>query len=114
MRADLDAVHSELCRLRNDLARHLASEDDALAHLSPVARRLVTDGQQRLRALIDELLAAPSGDGRSDCACLARSDELFMLLLRQARLENDLVARARGDGRSRRASPGTRGETSTR
>lgn len=96
MGADVDAVHGELCELRNDLARHLSSESDSIAQLSPVARRLVTKGTKRLRSLIDELLAATGGDADADCACLARSDELFVELMRQARLENDVfVARSR-------------------
>lgn len=51
----------------------------------------------RLAALAADLdavhgeLCRPGADGDGDCTCLARSDELFFQLTRQARLENDLL-----------------------
>jgi hypothetical protein len=89
--ADVDTVHSELCRLRNLLTQHLSCEDDSIRQLSPLARRVVTDGQRRLRALIDEFLARAGTPGGSGCECVARSGELLRQLTRQARLENGLL-----------------------
>jgi hypothetical protein len=89
--ADVDTVHGELCRLRNLLTHHLSCEHDSIRELSPVARRVVADGQRRLRGLIDELLVATGAAGDSRCECIARSDELFSQLTRQARLENGLL-----------------------
>jgi hypothetical protein len=86
---DVDAVRAELCTLRNAIAHH---EQDALAHHSPLASRVVTQGQQQLRDLVDRLLGATvAHGGNGNCTCLAGAVELTRLLMRQARLEADII-----------------------
>jgi hypothetical protein len=92
---DLDAVHQELCRLRNDLARHVASEGPELQGLSLVSRRVVLDGQERLRVLIDDVIAGASS-GATECSCLARAGDIVRSLTRQARLEVGLLTDQHG------------------
>jgi hypothetical protein len=87
---DLDAVHQQLCRLRNDLARHVLSEGPELDDLSPVSRRVVLDGQERLRVLIDDVIGGTRADA-PECVCLARAGDIVRSLTRQARLEVGLL-----------------------
>lgn len=106
--ADLDGVHAELCTLRNALNRHSSGEDDSIVQLSPAARRVAADGQRRLRGLVDALLSSTAG-GDPGCECLARADELFRLLNRQARLENGLFAARFGATEAPGVCPGETG-----
>ena len=92
---DLDAVHRELCRLRNDLACHVVSEGPKLQALSPVSRRVVLQGQERLRKLIDEVIAG-TPIGASECSCLVRAGDIVRSLTRQARLEVGLLTDQHG------------------
>ena len=92
---DLEAVHRELCQLRNDLAGHVASEAPKLESLAPVSRRVVLDGQERLRMLIDDVIAG-SPAGASECSCLARAGDILRSLARQARLEVGLLTDQHG------------------
>ncbi|GEM_PF-2782759 len=83
---DDDALHSELCGLRNALTEHLRAERlDAPTNES--VGRIVLEGQQRLLRLVDGLLFGPR-DGVDDCNCLVRATEVDIALRRQARLES--------------------------
>lgn len=87
---DVDALHDEVCRLRNALVEHgvgTGPPDDGDVHV-----RLARDGQQRLLHFIDELLAT-THEGAETCTCLVRGAELRSLLIRQLRLEARTVAR---------------------
>ena len=90
--ADVPTLHRELCRLRNELTDHLADEASELERLASVPRRVVVIGQQRLRALIDDLLADSTTGPQGQCACLSRTADIVRALARQARLENDLLS----------------------
>jgi hypothetical protein len=87
---ETDRVHSILCRIRTDLTKHLASEAPQLHSLEGATLAAVTRGQQRLLALVDEMLLAPV----NDCACLRRSAELGHQIRRQAKLEAALLPSA--------------------
>lgn len=89
---DADALHDEVCRLRNALISHLHHErvDGASDDLG---QRLSRHGQQRLLRFIDELLSSTSEGGSDDCTCLVRAAELRALLLRQVKLENRTPSR---------------------
>jgi hypothetical protein len=68
----------------------VVGEGTKVQALSPVSRRLVLDGQRRLRMLIDDVIAG-SPAGASECACLARTGDIMRSLARQARLEIGLL-----------------------
>ena len=87
---DVDGLHAALCRLRNDLAEHVAMEADAVAAMHGAADT-VRNGQRRLARLVDSMLAAGDEDG--SCACIVRAAELRAELVRQVRLEASLGAR---------------------
>lgn len=95
LRNDLDAVHRELCQLRNALARHVVAERQELQGLSPVSRRVALQGQERLRTLIDDVIAG-TPTGTSECSCLLQSGEIVRRLTRQARLEVGLLTDQHG------------------
>jgi hypothetical protein len=84
---DTDRVHSILCRIRTDLTEHLASEAPRLHGLEGATLAAITRGQQRLLALVDDMLLASD----EHCACLRRSAELGHQIRRQARLEAALL-----------------------
>lgn len=87
---DVDALHGEVCRLRNALVEHAARaglDGDDVHH------RLARHGQHRLLHFIDEMLST-THDGFETCTCLVRAAELRSMLIRQLRLE----ARSRGRG----------------
>lgn len=96
---DIDALHTELCRLRSALADHIRNEVTDLASLTEPTAEVVARGQRQLLGLADELLEASApGSPHPDhqCRCLQRSAELSHLLTRQARLEAGvLLARTR-------------------
>lgn len=81
---DMDALHGEVCRLRNALVEHVAGDDQA--DDGSVQRRLARHGQQRLLHFIDELLST-THERAEGCTCLVRGAELRSLLIRQLRLE---------------------------
>lgn len=81
---DIDALHSEVCRLRNALVEHVAGCD--LGDDGGVQRRVARHGQQRLLHFIDELLST-THEGAETCTCLVRGVELRSMLIRQLRLE---------------------------
>ena len=81
---DVDALHGEVCRLRNALVEHVAGCD--LADDGGVQRRVARHGQQRLLHFIDELLST-THEGTESCTCVVRGAELRSLLIRQLRLE---------------------------
>ncbi len=81
---DVDALHDEVCRLRNALVEHVAH--CGLEEGGDVHHRLARHGQQRLLHFIDELLST-THDGADTCTCLVRGAELRSLLIRQLRLE---------------------------
>jgi hypothetical protein len=87
---DTDRLHSILCRIRTDLTKHLASEAPQLHSLEGATLAAVTRGQQRLLALVDEMLLAPG----NNCACLRRSAELGRQIRRQAKIEAALLPSA--------------------
>lgn len=96
---DIDALHTELGRLRSALADHVRDEVTDLASLTGPTAEVIARGQRQLLALADELLeaSAPGSAGRDhQCRCLQRSAELTRVLTRQARLEAGvLLARTR-------------------
>ncbi|MCB1003469.1 MAG: hypothetical protein KDB35_04710 [Acidimicrobiales bacterium] len=88
---DLDAVHAELCGLRNALVDHLHAEADSLEGLGTAVAEVISAGQHRLLSTVDELLnRVGDGDG-ADCACVQRSLEVTRALARQARLETAVL-----------------------
>lgn len=91
---DADALHEEVCRLRNALISHVHDERAADQRPDDQAHRLARHGQQRLLRFVDELLCSTSEDQVDDCSCLVRAVELRGLLLRQVRLENRIVSRS--------------------
>lgn len=91
---DADALHDEVCRLRNALVAHMHDERAADKRLDDQTQRLARHGQQRLLRFVDELLCSTSEDQVDHCSCLVRAAELRMLLLRQVRLENRIVSRS--------------------
>ena len=81
---DMDALHSEVCRLRNALVEHVAG--CGLGDDGSVQRRVARHGQQRLLHFIDELLST-THESADTCTCMVRGAELRSLLIRQLRLE---------------------------
>src|SRR5690606_29274860 len=72
---DIDALHTELCRLRTALADHMRDEGGDLASLTGPAAEVVARGQRHLSALVGELLdaSAPGSASQDDqCRCLQR------------------------------------------
>ena len=90
---DADALHDEVCRLRNTLIAHLHDEGSFDGNPDDLGHRLSRHGQQRLLRFIDELLSSTSEGGSDDCTCLVRAAELRALLLRQVKLENRTPSR---------------------
>lgn len=89
---DADALHAEVCRLRNALATHVHDERATGGDSADIEHRLTRHGQQRLLRFIDEMLSSTSGDNGDDCTCLVRVAELRALLLRQVKLENQIAS----------------------
>lgn len=85
---DVDGLHLALCRLRNELAEHIALESDAIDGMTGAAAEPVRKGQRRLLKFVDDVLTEASDDDR--CACIVRAAELRGLLVRQIRLESSL------------------------
>lgn len=88
---DTDGLHAELELLRRTLAEHVLAEQGLFADLPDSEAAVARDGQERLVALVDELLEATGGD----CNCLVRAAEVDVVLARQTRLEDALFARHR-------------------
>lgn len=86
--ADVDGLHVALCRLRNELAEHIALESDAIDGMSGAVAVPVRQGQRRLLEFVDDMLTEAGDD--ADCACIVRAAELRGLLVRQIRLESSL------------------------
>lgn len=88
--SDLDAIHTELCSLRNALVRHIRDEEGQARELSPVVAAAVRRGQQDLLSDIDAILA--HADGADDeCRCVSKASHLTKAIARQATLENRLT-----------------------
>ena len=96
---EIDALHDELCGLRNALVEHIHAERGELARLSPAARAAVEEGQRRLLHQVEDIMA--SADEGAHCDCVGRSVHLVGMLATQARIEAGLLAR-----RDRRAPGG--------
>lgn len=94
MRNDVDALHAALCSLRNGLVSHMRAERRSFDPLSPVVVVVVLAGHQRLLARIDELLSHAE-TGTSGCGCMTASVRITRDLVRQARLEADLLGEHR-------------------
>lgn len=90
-RDDIDRTHVELVRLRTDLVEHLHAERGAVSRLPGAAAVVARDGQRRLLALLDDLLA-DTCDDLDTCNCLVRAAEVGAALRRQARLEAAVFA----------------------
>lgn len=90
---DLNALHDEMCRLRNALLAPEPGGSDGAA--TDVQRRLIRHGRRRLVRFIDEVLATTRGSAE-ECTCLVRGAELRSLVVRQIRLEAAPRARSRG------------------
>lgn len=88
---EIDALHDELCALRNALVEHVHAERDELARLSPAARTAVEEGQRRLLHQVEDIMA--SADAGAHCDCVGRSVHLVGMLATQARIEAGLLAR---------------------
>ena len=88
---DADALHEEVCRLRNAMVTHVHHERATGDDPDVIEHRLTRHGHQRLLRFIDELLSTTSGDG-TDCTCLVRAAELRALLLRHVKLENRITS----------------------
>ncbi len=86
---DVHGTHLELVRLRTALVEHLQAELGAVSRLSGAAAAVARDGQRRLLALLDDLLAdtCDTCDTLGTCNCLVRAAEVGAALRRQARLE---------------------------
>lgn len=95
MHDDMDAVHTELCALRNALVEHLHREDRMVDQLPEATATVVRNGHERLLCEIDELLAHSTQDGQ-DCACMIRSVQLTRSIAQQARVEGRLLRRRPG------------------
>lgn len=91
---DADALHEEVCRLRNALVAHVHDERAGDPRPDDHTHRLARHGQQRLLRFVDELLCSTSSDALDDCSCLVRAVELRALLLRQVKLENRVMSRS--------------------
>lgn len=84
---DLDAVHTELCALRNALVAHVHQEEPATDQLSPLLKEVVHRGQRRILRSIDDLLGHAHAHS-DECRCVARSIRVREAIARQATLEN--------------------------
>ena len=87
---DVEAVHAQLCELRNALVAHLRHEQRQ--HRggpgSDLRARLTRHGQERLLRFVDQVLAEAADEDDGGCTCLVRAAELRAMLLRQVRLES--------------------------
>ena len=84
--ANVDQVHTSLCRLQNALMAHVHAERQHMAQLTQPARTVLIDGQTRLLRRIDRLLfdSVETGDG---CSCIGEALDLARHLARQAKHE---------------------------
>jgi hypothetical protein len=85
---DVEGLHLALCRLRNELAEHIALESDAIEGMPGAVAEPVRQGQRRVLRFVDDMLTESSDD--AGCACMVRAAELRGLLVRQIRLESSL------------------------
>jgi hypothetical protein len=91
---DIDALHDQVCRLRNALVEHAQSaRRDEVA--GDVQHRLARHGQERLMRFLDDVLST-THEVTGACTCLVRSAELRSLLVRQLRLEASVTRRGPG------------------
>ena len=88
---DLDAVHSELCSLRNALVHHIRDEERHLRGVSPAVADAVRRGQRNLLREIDAVLAH-ADEFDDDCRCVSKATHLTRSIARQATLESHLSA----------------------
>lgn len=86
---DPESVHRHLASLRSGLVEHVRLEREAgpAVDHDPVGF-VVRNGQERLLALVDEVLAESSAETDAlGCNCMVRSAEIEIALRRQDRLE---------------------------
>jgi hypothetical protein len=90
---DADALHEALVRLRRQIVERTraGAELDRLPGALPT---VVRGGQERLLAMIDDLLFVDD-DGTGRCPCLDRAADLEVRVRRQARLEATALPAAR-------------------
>ncbi len=84
--ADVDRVHTSLCRLQSALMVHVHAERRHISELAPPARSVLLRGQTQLLGLVDRLLY-DSVETAGGCTCLGGALDLSRHLARQARLE---------------------------
>lgn len=89
MAGDVDAVHTALCRLRNELIQHVRDEREALSQLSPATAAVLRTGQQRLLQRVEHLLTM-TDCGSNGCTCASQALHLTRDIARQARLETEV------------------------
>lgn len=88
---EVDALHAELCDLRNSLTEHLRGESEWLDGLSVAVAEVTRTGHRRLLEQVDRLIVGSEHDDRS-CRCVEGTARLMQMLQRQARLESSLLA----------------------
>lgn len=88
---DPDRLLIALQCLSDIVGEHLQAEEEDLADLSDAMRSLVEQGQLRLLAIIDRLIAGAFAN--ADINALFESAALDVALRRQARLEDALLRR---------------------
>lgn len=87
---DVDAVHSELCSLRNALVRHIRDEEQQLRGVAPAVADAVRRGQKNLLREIDAVLAH-ADEADDECRCVSKATHLTKSIARQASLESHLT-----------------------
>lgn len=86
---DIDAVHTELCALRNALVRHIRAEEGQFDSFSSPAVAAVRRGHEDLLREIDAILTHADGSDYG-CRCVLKASHLTKAIARQAALENAL------------------------
>jgi hypothetical protein len=89
---DAATLHAELTRLRDGLVQHLRAEQDDVDALPGTAAEIAHNGQRRLLRLLNDVLVGLNRDA-DGCNCLVRVVQIEATLLRQARLEANLLRR---------------------
>jgi hypothetical protein len=89
---DTTTLHAELTRLRDALVQHLQAEQDDVEALPGTVAVVAHDGQRRILRLLNDALVGLSGDAAS-CNFLVRTAQIEATLVRQARLETNLLRR---------------------
>jgi hypothetical protein len=85
-----EALRAELSRLRTGLVRHLLAEERPLSRLDGAVGRVTREGQERLLALVNDVLGSTEDDDGT-CNWIVRTAEFELRLRRQARLESAVL-----------------------